>query len=184
MMASVALSTVTASHQKSSPHHGSNPTYPRTESANTKQLMQLMDSLNRLGNENAQLMREVEEAKAARAEAVAAKNMMEQFKKEYNQRFLKVKEALEKYPRNASDNPVNNRYAQNLSLAIPLNVSVLFTALLSLLTQLLYEISIDDGTSKARPNNQKAGRGPQKGTRRNKEERCSASQVRRFLQRS
>jgi hypothetical protein len=109
MMASVALSTVTASHQKSSPHHGSNPTYPRTESANTKQLMQLMDSLNRLGNENAQLMREVEEAKAARAEAVAAKNMMEQFKKEYNQRFLKVKEALEKYPRNASDNLVNNR---------------------------------------------------------------------------
>jgi hypothetical protein len=71
--------------------------------------MQLMDSLNRLGNENAQLMREVEEAKAARAEAVAAKNMMEQFKKEYNQRFLKVKEALEKYPRNASDNLVNNR---------------------------------------------------------------------------
>jgi hypothetical protein len=44
---------------------------------------------------------------------VAAKNMMEQFKKEYNQRFLKVKEALEKYPRNASDNLVNNRYAQS-----------------------------------------------------------------------
>lgn len=110
MMASVALSTVTASHQKTpTQHHITNQaSSPQGESANTKQLMQLMDSLKRLGDENAQLMREVEEAKAARSEAVAAKNMMEQFKKEYSQRFLKVKEALEKYPRNNADNPVNS----------------------------------------------------------------------------
>ena len=120
MMASVALSTVTASHQKGStqPSSISGQSSPRAESANTKQLMQLLDSLKRLGDENAQLMREVEEAKAARSEAVAAKNMMEHFKKEYSQRFLKVKEALEKYPRNAPDNPVNNsNYMKSASAA-------------------------------------------------------------------
>mmetsp|Transcript_2001 Transcript_2001/g.3414 ORF Transcript_2001/g.3414 Transcript_2001/m.3414 type:complete len:420 (+) Transcript_2001:183-1442(+) len=67
-------------------------------STNAKQLMQLMDSLNRLGNENAQLMREVEDARAARAEAKAAKDMMAKFKAEYGQRFGKVKEALKRYP--------------------------------------------------------------------------------------
>lgn len=77
-------------------------------STNAKQLMQLMDSLNRLGNENAQLMREVEEAKAARAETEAAKQMMAQFKTDYNQRFNKVKEALEKYKHASGDNPVGN----------------------------------------------------------------------------
>jgi hypothetical protein len=117
MMASVALSTVTASHQKAPPHPSSNLPPPRAESANTKQLMQLMDSLKRLGDENAQLMREVEEAKAARSEAVAAKQMMENFKKEYSQRFMKVKEALDKYPRNG-DNPVNNSaYMKSASAA-------------------------------------------------------------------
>ncbi len=70
--------------------------------------MQLMDSLNRLGNENAQLMREVEKAKAARAEAEAAKQVMAQFKSDYNQRFNKVKEALEKYKHASGDNPVGN----------------------------------------------------------------------------
>ena len=67
-----------------------------------------MDSLNRLGNENAQLLREVEEAKAARAETEAAKQMMAQFKTDYNQRFIKVKEALEKYKHASGDNPVGN----------------------------------------------------------------------------
>ncbi|KAL3791937.1 hypothetical protein ACHAWO_009452 [Cyclotella atomus] len=118
MMASVALSTVTASHQKGPAHPTTSAASPRAESANTKQLMQLMDSLKRLGDENAQLMREVEEAKAARSEAVAAKNMMEKFKKEYSQRFSKVKEALEKYPRNAPDNPVSNsNYMKSASMA-------------------------------------------------------------------
>ena len=117
MMASVALSTV-ASHQKPPAQHNARPVSPRAEPANTKQLMQLMDALKRLGDENAQLMREVEEAKAARSEAASAKNMMEKFKKEYSQRFAKVKEALEKYPRNAPDNPVNNSaYMKSASTA-------------------------------------------------------------------
>ena len=78
--------------------------------------MQLMDSLNRLGNENVQLMRELEEARAARAEAKAAKDMMAKFKNEYGTRFAKVKEALKKYPvqqgggAGGADNPVANRY--------------------------------------------------------------------------
>ena len=117
MMASVALSTV-AYPPKPSPHHNASSASPRPEPANTKQLMQLMDALKRLGDENAQLMREVEEAKAARSEAASAKNMMEQFKKEYSQRFAKVKEALEKYPKNAPDNPVNNSaYMKSASAA-------------------------------------------------------------------
>eukprot|EP00956_Cyclotella_meneghiniana_P015415 scaffold23592_cov88-Cyclotella_meneghiniana.AAC.2 len=113
-------SPVAASHQKVPTQQPvtNQVSSPQGESANTKQLMQLMDSLKRLGDENAQLMREVEEAKAARSEAVAAKNMMEQFKKEYSQRFLKVKEALEKYPRNNADNPVNNSaYIKSASIS-------------------------------------------------------------------
>jgi len=107
MMASVALSTVTASNEKAPTQTSSNPPFSRAELANTKQLMQLMDSLKRLGDENAQLMREVEDAKAARSEAEAAKNMMEKFKIEYSQRFLKVREALEKVSKDADDNIVH-----------------------------------------------------------------------------
>ena len=75
--------------------------------------MQLMDSLNRLGNENAQLMREVEDAKAARAEAKAAKDMMSKFKNEYSQRFNKVKEALTKYPQQTNSSNVNGGSSDN-----------------------------------------------------------------------
>ena len=101
-------------------------TSPSSSSAtNAKQLMQLMDSLNRLGNENAQLMRMVEDAKGARAEALAAREMMAKFKDEYAQRFEKVKEALRKFSNNNpttngsnsggsagvdTNNPVANRY--------------------------------------------------------------------------
>jgi len=105
------------SNTSESPNGTSDPsssTNQASSSTNTKQLMQLMDSLNRLGNENAQLMREVEDAKAARAEAKAAKEMMSKFKNEYSSRFNKVKEALTKYPQNnnaaSGDNPVVNRY--------------------------------------------------------------------------
>lgn len=73
-----------------------NKSVPST-STNAKQLMQLMDSLNRLGNENAQLMRMVDDCKIARAEAHAAREMMSNFKSEYGQRFEKVKEALMKF---------------------------------------------------------------------------------------
>ena len=105
ILASSAINTATASQQRNQPAQGSNQ---MNTSTNAKQLMQLMDSLNRLGNENAQLMREVEKAKAARAEAEAAKQVMAQFKSDYNQRFSKVKEALEKYKHVSGDNPVGN----------------------------------------------------------------------------
>ncbi|KAL7450553.1 hypothetical protein ACHAWC_005027 [Mediolabrus comicus] len=103
---SILATTAVASNQRTQQQTlGSNQA---NASTNAKQLMQLMDSLNRLGNENAQLMREVEEAKAARAETEAAKQMMAQFKTDYNQRFIKVKEALEKYKHASGDNPVGN----------------------------------------------------------------------------
>lgn len=103
---SILATTAVASNQRTQQQTlGSNQV---NASTNAKQLMQLMDSLNRLGNENAQLMREVEEAKAARAETEAAKQMMAQFKTDYNQRFNKVKEALEKYKHASGDNPVGN----------------------------------------------------------------------------
>ena len=103
ILASSAINAAAASHQRAQP--SSNQANNIT-STNAKQLMQLMDSLNRLGNENAQLMREVEKAKAARAEAETAKQVMAQFKSDYNQRFNKVKEALEKYKHASGDNPV------------------------------------------------------------------------------
>jgi len=65
--------------------------------ANTKQLMRLMDSLRTLGDENAALLREVEDAEAARMEAKAAKQQMKRFKEEYGKRFAALKEALEKF---------------------------------------------------------------------------------------
>jgi hypothetical protein len=98
------------------------PSTSLSSTTNAKQLMRLMDSLNRLGNENAQLMRMVEDAKGARAEAQAAKEMMIRFKAEYGQRFEKVKEALRKFSNNntsggggsekggVNNNPVENRY--------------------------------------------------------------------------
>ncbi len=65
--------------------------------ANTKQLMRLLDTLKTLGDENASLMREVEEAKKARTEAKAARETMRQFKEEYGKRFSTLKAALDKF---------------------------------------------------------------------------------------
>ena len=131
ILASSAIAAATPNHRPS-PHSGSNNMNENAtsgasrqvtaaSSTNSKQLMQLMDSLNRLGNENAQLMREVEDAKAARAEAKAAHDMMAKFKNEYGQRFNKVKEALTKYnPQTngagGANNPVANRYVCALNL--------------------------------------------------------------------
>ena len=67
------------------------------QSASTKQLMQLMDSLKALGDENVALLREVEGAEQARMEAKAAKEQMRRFKEEYKQRFAALKAALEKF---------------------------------------------------------------------------------------
>jgi len=130
ILASSAIATAASNTSTQHPPHTSessngtsdpsSSTNQASSSTNTKQLMQLMDSLNRLGNENAQLMREVEDAKAARAEAKAAKEMMSKFKNEYSSRFNKVKEALTKYPQNnnaaSGDNPVVNRYVSNIDL--------------------------------------------------------------------
>mmetsp|Transcript_12846 Transcript_12846/g.24117 ORF Transcript_12846/g.24117 Transcript_12846/m.24117 type:complete len:815 (+) Transcript_12846:198-2642(+) len=75
-------------------HPGSNAAGLPT---NTKQLMRLLDSLKTLGDENASLLREVEDAKKARMEAKAARETMRQFKEEYNKRFAALKNALDKF---------------------------------------------------------------------------------------
>lgn len=84
--------------------------------ANTIQLMRLMDSLRTLGSENAALLREVDDAEAARIEARTAREQMKRFKEDYGKRFAALKEALEKfrkgYPGDNSTsgepNPVTN----------------------------------------------------------------------------
>ena len=65
--------------------------------ANTKQLMKLLDSLKTLGDENASLLREVEDAQKVRLEAKAAREAMKQFKDEYSKRFATLKAALDKF---------------------------------------------------------------------------------------
>lgn len=65
--------------------------------ANTKQLMRLLDSIKTLGDENAALLREVEDAEAARAETRAMKEQMRRFKAEYGKRFGALKAALAKH---------------------------------------------------------------------------------------
>ncbi|KAG7340600.1 hypothetical protein IV203_024143 [Nitzschia inconspicua] len=83
-------------------------------SANTKQIMRLMDSLKTLGDENAALLREVEELEAARAESKAARESMKRFKSEYTKRFTSLKKALEKFRQEhpqgqtSNNNPVNS----------------------------------------------------------------------------
>jgi len=82
------------------------------DAVHTKQLMQLLDSIKVLGDENAALLREVQEADAARMEAKTARDQMRQFRQEYGQRFQKLKEALETFRKSHSaqqDNPVTNR---------------------------------------------------------------------------
>jgi hypothetical protein len=70
--------------------HGGQP-------ANNKQLMRLMDSMKTLGDENAALLREVEELEAARHEAKTTRSEMKKFKAEYGKRFSALKSALEKF---------------------------------------------------------------------------------------
>jgi hypothetical protein len=76
--------------------------------ANTKQLMRLLDSIKTLGDENAALLREVEDAEAARAETRAMREEMKRFKAAYRKRFEALKAALAKhrqtYPVQGDDN--------------------------------------------------------------------------------
>jgi hypothetical protein len=78
------------------PNVGNQAHYTASSQANTKQLMRLLDSLKTLGDENASLLREVEEAKKARLEAKAARAEVNRFKEEYNRRFATLKAALQK----------------------------------------------------------------------------------------
>lgn len=78
------------------PNVGNQAHYTATSQENTKQLMRLLDSLKTLGDENASLLREVEEAKKARLEAKAAREEVNRFKEEYNRRFATLKAALQK----------------------------------------------------------------------------------------
>ena len=80
--------------------------------ANNKQVFRLLDSLKTLGDENAALLREVEETKKAQAEAKAAREAMRQFKQDYKQKFTKLKLALEKHRR---ENPASNNMVSNSS---------------------------------------------------------------------
>lgn len=92
-------------------------------SGNTKQIMRLMDSLKTLGDENAALLREIEELESARAEAKAARETMERFKFEYGKRFANLKKALEKVRKDhhsgkyTSNGPITNSdFMKNASL--------------------------------------------------------------------
>ena len=106
---------------------GGHPQQQQQQPANTKQLMRLMDSLRTLGDENASLLREVEDAEAARMEAKAAKQQMKRFKEEYGKRFAALKEALEKFRKgypgdtnntNGEQNPVtSSEFAKSASTA-------------------------------------------------------------------
>jgi len=77
-------------------------------SANTKQLMRLMDALKTLTEENADLLRKAEEAEASRMEAKAAKEQMAKFKSEYGKRFAHLRAALDKFRRENADNTGGN----------------------------------------------------------------------------
>lgn len=112
--ASMASQVLSASVISLAP--GSSGQQLHEQSSSTKQLMRLMDSIRTLGEENAILLREVEDAEAARLEAKAAREQMRRFKEEYTKRFVALKEALEKfrkgYPGDTSmtgeSNPVTN----------------------------------------------------------------------------
>lgn len=104
-----AASQVLTSSVISLASHAGDGSGQQQQPANTKQLMRLMDSLKTLGDENAALLREVEQAEAARAEAKAAKEQMRRFKEDYGKRFAVLKEALEKFRKSHPDtngNPV------------------------------------------------------------------------------
>lgn len=97
----------------------SGPSIDVGQPANTKQLMKLMDSLKTLGDENAELIRQVEDAEASRMEAKAAREQMKRFKIEYGKRFASLKAAFDRfrqdYPESGvsgSENPMSSRYVQ------------------------------------------------------------------------
>lgn len=103
-VASLAASAVLMAPSQSNTQYSQNP-HPDS----TKQIMRLMDSLKTLGDENAALLRRVEDAERARIEAKMAQKAMENFKEEYNAKFQSLKQALKRFQNDypSRENPVN-----------------------------------------------------------------------------
>ena len=106
----------------------SSPIDPTSAPANTKQLVKLLDSLKAIGDENAVLMRELENAETARKQAKAADDAMERFREDYNKRFLKLKAALEKfrkeYPDKRDANAATNLFSNSEHLKSAMNAEL------------------------------------------------------------
>jgi len=94
-----------ASHMSASISSVSGRAGQQDNVSNTKELMRLLDTIKTLGDENVALMREVEEAQAARQEAKVAKEQMKRFKEEYSKRFRNLQAALEKFRKAYAENP-------------------------------------------------------------------------------
>lgn len=77
-------------------HSSSTTIQPINNNNNAKQLLRLLDALKVLGDENAALLEQVEDANRARLEAKAAKEEMKRFQSEYQKRFHTLKAALDK----------------------------------------------------------------------------------------
>jgi len=80
-----------------SANDGSDGGMVTSQAAYTKQLMRLLDSITTLKGENDALTREVESARAAAAEARAAKEQMRHFKEAYGKRFAALMRELEDF---------------------------------------------------------------------------------------
>ena len=90
--------------------NNNNANNQNTASVN-KQLMRLLDSLKTLGDENASLLKEVEEARIIHSEAKQIQTQMKVFKQEYGKRFATLKTALQKFQTQYNNN--NSTTASN-----------------------------------------------------------------------
>jgi len=68
----------------------------RGDGAHTKQVLRLLDSIKVLGDENAELLKKVQEADEVRMEAKTARDQMRQFREDYGNRVQKIKRAFRK----------------------------------------------------------------------------------------
>ena len=94
-----------------------NGSHPQQDNAiSIKEIMRLLDTVKTLGDENNALMREVEEAQAARHEAMVAKEQMKRFKVEYSRRFTTLKAALDKFRKEYAENPSQQTKMKNHQL--------------------------------------------------------------------
>lgn len=82
--------TTTATLHTTATHHHHNNNNPTNTSP--QQVMQLMETIRRMGNENAALLRRVEQADADRHAAKSARAAMERFQREYSRRLALVQQ--------------------------------------------------------------------------------------------